>query len=296
MRANTFESAIYYLNQHWSIFPVFADSRTEFAKHPALRWQIYQTRPATHTELTAWYGTQNHMGIAIVTGNLSRLVVLDFDSPHLYDTFCAQHPHLAQSYTVNTKRGKHIYYSLIPTLHAPPTTHGTGVDFQSEGAYVVAPPTTINGFTYTVAKDLPTHKLIPADMALIRTFIQSSRAHAPKISRQTEKTPLSPTMTIDRLQQLYLESIQMGRNNALFWVSCLARDYGISQTHLTNQLATIHASRPTPTHHHHETHATRVKEACATIASAYSRPARPIKPYNPLTPQLPNRLREAMLQ
>jgi hypothetical protein len=293
---NTFEHSIHYLNEHWSIFPVFAEIRPEFAKHPAVRWQIYQTRPPHKSELEGWFITNGLTGIAIVTGNLSRLVVLDFDSPQLYDEFCAKHPHLAQSYTVNTKRGKHIYYSLIPTLHAPPTIHGAGIDLQSEGAYVVAPPTTIAGFTYTVAKQAPLHQLIPAEVALIQAYIKINRIQQPtKPILPTITT--QPYMTLERLERLYLDSLHMGRNNALFWVSCLARDYGISQAQFTAQLVNTHASRPaTNRQHHHETHATRIKEAQTTIASAYSHPPRPIKPHNPLTPQLPNCLREAMLQ
>ena len=67
---NTFEQSIHYLNQHWSIFPVFAEIRPEFAKHPAVRWQIYQTRPPHKSELEGWFITNGFTGIAIVTGIL----------------------------------------------------------------------------------------------------------------------------------------------------------------------------------------------------------------------------------
>lgn len=291
---------ISYFNRNWSIFPVYADQRPEFAKHPAVRWADYQTRVATLSEINRWYHVQNLSGIAIVTGNLSRLIVLDFDSMDVYDTFCSQYPKLANSYTVNTRRGKHIYYTLIPSLKVPPTAHGNGVDLQSEGAYVVAPPTTINGFTYTIAQDLPLHTLIPAEIAIIQRFIQASKSG--KIASPTiPPTSASPTMpdhhiTVDHIQRLYLEALDLGRNNALFWVSCLARDYGIAQSELTRAITNLHASRPTPIGHRTETHASRVREAHNTIASAYSRPPRPIKAYQPVTAQLPNRLREIMLQ
>ncbi len=288
-----------YFNRNWSIFPVYADQRPEFAKHPAVRWAEYQIRVATLSEINRWYHEQNLSGIAIVTGNLSRLLVLDFDSIDVYNTFCNQYPKLAHSYTVNTRRGKHIYYTLIPSLKVPPTMRGNGVDLQAEGAYVVAPPTTINGFTYTIAKDLPLHTLIPAEIALIQRFIQSSK-------HGTVAKPLTPTsatlttpdhhITVDHIQRLYLESLTIGRNNALFWVSCLARDYGISQSELTRAMVNLHASRPTPAGHRPETHASRTREAYNTIASAYSRPPRPIKPYQPVTAQVPNHLREIMLQ
>ena len=298
-RIDTF--IISYFNRTWSIFPVYADQRSEFAKHPAVRWADYQTRVATLSEINRWYHVQNLSGIAIVTGNLSRLIVLDFDSMDVYDTFCSQYPKLANSYTVNTRRGKHIYYTLIPSLKVPPTTHGNGIDLQAEGAYVVAPPTTINGFTYTIAKDLPLHTLIPAEIAIIQRFIQSSKSGkvvSPKPIPTASATVTTPNhhITVDHIQRLYLESLDLGRNNALFWVSCLARDYGISQTELTRAIVNLHASRPTPIGHRSETHASRMREAHNTIASAYSRPPRPIKAYQPVTAQLPNRLREIMLQ
>lgn len=292
---------IYYLNRNWSIFPVYADQRPTFAKQPAVRWAEYQNRVATLSEIHGWYNVQKLSGVAIVTGNLSRLVVLDFDSIDTYDAFCLQYPHLAHSYTVNTRRGKHIYYTLIPTLKAPPTMRGVNVDLQSEGAYVVAPPTTIDGFTYTIDKDLPLHQLIPANVAQIQHFIQSAKS----ITTQSPSTPVpaTPTLTppdhritIPHVQRLYLDSLVMGRNNALFWVSCLARDYGIPQPELITAMLNLHASQPTPAGHRRETYAGRLREARATIASAYSHPPRPIKPYQPVTPQLPNRLREIMLQ
>jgi len=275
---------------------VYADTRPEFAKHPAVRWQIYQTRPPSKSEIDGWFITGNYTGIAIVTGNISRLVVLDFDSPDLYTDFCATYPHLAKSYTVNTRRGKHIYYSLIPSLQVPPTIHGDGIDLQSEGAYVIAPPTTIQGFTYTVDLDIPLHRLIPADIAIIQAYVRQKKASISPKSKTIASPPPAHAMSIDQLERIYLESLTMGRNNALFWVSCLARDYGISQTSFANQLVNTHASQPTPNHHHHETFISRQREARATIASAYSHPPRPIKPHNRLAPQLPNRLREIMLQ
>lgn len=293
---------ISYLNRNWSIFPVYADQRPTFAKQPAVRWAEYQNRVATLSEINGWYNVQKLSGIAIVTGNLSRLVVLDFDSIDTYDAFCLQFPRLAHSYTVNTRRGKHIYYTLIPTLKAPPTMRGANVDLQSEGAYVVAPPTTIDGFTYTIAKDLPLHQLIPADIAHIQRFIQSAKSiitpsddHAP-VSSTPAVTPAHHHINVSYIQRRYLDALDMGRNNALFWVSCLARDYGIPQAELLTAMLNLHASRPTPATHRRETFAGRLREARATIASAYSRPPRPIKTNQPVTPQLPNRLREIMLQ
>lgn len=291
------DTVISYLKRNWSIFPVFGDQRPEFAKYPAVRWSEYQRRPPFVEEINRWYIAQKLTGVAVVTGEVSRLVVLDFDSIDLYNTFCSEYPTLAHSYTVNTRRGKHIYYGLIPTLKVPPTMHGTGIDLQAEGAYVVAPPTTVDGFTYNVARDLPLHTLLPFEIAIIQNFIQSPKRKVTIPSKRPSQ-PTAPNhhITINHIQQLYRDTLNIGRNNALFWVSCLARDYGFTQAEVDNAMIILHANQPTPPNHPPETYASRTREARNTIASAYSRLPRPIKPYQPITPQLPNALREMLLE
>ena len=65
--------ALYYLHRVWSIIPVGKDKR------PLIEWKKYQSRFTTEEEIKTWFSKSNVMGVAIITGSLSKLVVLDIE-------------------------------------------------------------------------------------------------------------------------------------------------------------------------------------------------------------------------
>ena len=88
-------------------------------------------------------------GLGIVTGRVSKLVVLDFDSETIFNDFKAQYPDLLETHTVRSAgRGlPHLYFKLPDHLHLD-SQKGQGIDLLSDGRYVVAPPTIINDQPY----------------------------------------------------------------------------------------------------------------------------------------------------
>lgn len=70
-------AALRYLEHGWSVIPIAAAD-----KRPLVGWRAFQTRLASAAELSAWFQGWPTANVAIVTGAVSGLVVLDIDPAH----------------------------------------------------------------------------------------------------------------------------------------------------------------------------------------------------------------------
>ena len=139
-------------NRGLSLIPV-AGKRSQDkdgAKRPLVNWQEYQSKIASIEEITSWLKLYPNCDIGVVTGPISKLFVLDIDGAD--GELSLNGYKLPQSWTVKTKRGKHIYFRWTPTLDNKVTTKAgilPGIDVRGEGGYVVTPPSAgYNGTPY----------------------------------------------------------------------------------------------------------------------------------------------------
>ncbi len=121
-------------------------------KKPLVPWQAYRRRQPDNAEFGDWFlMDDNPKNIAIVCGKISgNLVVLDFDDELLFRGFESfwnethEKPLNEMTPVVQSGgRGYHVYLRVqnLPCLHHPSGNARTEVpDVQSEGGYVVAPP------------------------------------------------------------------------------------------------------------------------------------------------------------
>ncbi len=132
-------------------------------KHPGLaEWKQYQKTHPSEEKIREWQSKNLLTNIGVVCGAVSdNLIVLDFDGSGGYPAFAATFPRLAETFTVATGGGvgKHIYLQvdqLPPTTKAMNTPIGN-IELRSDGAYVVAPPSTHpqTQQSYRVEKSLP---------------------------------------------------------------------------------------------------------------------------------------------
>ena len=73
-RNEVLEQALRYLNHGFSVIPVGRD------KKPLLSsWAEYQKRKPTEAEVREWWFKYEPVGVAIITGQISGLVVLDVE-------------------------------------------------------------------------------------------------------------------------------------------------------------------------------------------------------------------------
>ena len=164
------EMAIDYLYRGFSVIPVAG-------KEPLVRWKRYQTSRATELELADWYKSHPGCGIAIVTGSLSNLVVVDIDGDleagmRLLADAGVEVPETTR---VRSAHGYHLWFRHPgPPVQGPQKlligADGTVIDIRGDGNYIVAPPSLHpDGTRYAFEHEVPELPELPSQLyALIR--------------------------------------------------------------------------------------------------------------------------------
>lgn len=124
----------------WSIVPIAPRK-----KRPLIAWTEYQQRQASDAEIQTWFERWPDANLAVVTGQISDIVVLDIDPGHKGDVSIVN---LEQRYgtlpeTVEAKSGgggRHVYFR-----HPGGAIHNRvgiapGIDFRGDGGLIVVPP------------------------------------------------------------------------------------------------------------------------------------------------------------
>lgn len=302
-----------YLSLGYSVIPVWGEADPARPKVAGVEWGLYQRRRPTPSEIHKWFLEDAFGGLAIVTGSISRLAVLDFDTQEGFREFSAQCPDLVERQVIQTRRGYHIYFHLPPHLYLA-SRKGQGIDLLVDGRYVVARPTCIEGHAYKLIRGGQPKPLTQFDIDSINRFLGNMASvlapPAPKREftafsfdssgiQQSRRQPQTPLESAYELQSSYRQLIEKGsgRNNALFQVSLKARDNGHSIDMVLAALAHLHVFQPNAPLHHPETPAQRYLEAKRTVQSAFSRPPRLSRQARATDGrQLPNSVREQLFK
>jgi putative DNA primase/helicase len=153
------ELALKYLEKGFSVFPIkriIGDDKE--SKKPAITWKKFQTQMPSEEEVREWFSPDNpEMNIAIVTGKISNIVAIDFDSEESIEW--GRRNGFFETLVVKTSKGYHCLF-LYPEQGIHNFQGGTGalkdIDIRGEGGYIVAPPSLHgSGITYKweAAKD-----------------------------------------------------------------------------------------------------------------------------------------------
>lgn len=79
--------------------------------------------------------------VAILTGKVSGITVVDFDEMESYRACCERVPELEYYYTVRTKNGVHVYFTYQEGLVNDSDCFTLpGIDIRNDGGCIVAPP------------------------------------------------------------------------------------------------------------------------------------------------------------
>jgi hypothetical protein len=132
------EAALKYVEMGYSIIPVGQDKR------PLLKWEPYQKTRADEKQVREWASKWPEMNIAIVTGAISGLTVIDCDSQEAIEAFKGMVWNTFYTPMQDTPRGGRHYvckYAEGVTNKAAVIEH---MDVRSEGGYILAAPS-VNG-------------------------------------------------------------------------------------------------------------------------------------------------------
>jgi hypothetical protein len=133
-------AAVAYASRGWSVIPIEG-----CGKRPMVEWDEFQRRIAAATEIGDWFWRWPHANVAIVTGAISHLVVLDIDAQHGGEDSLADleeiHGCLPSTIEAATgSGGRHLYFVHPGGLVRNRVALLPGIDVRGDGGYVVAPP------------------------------------------------------------------------------------------------------------------------------------------------------------
>ena len=138
------DAAIEYLELGWPVIPINPTS-----KKPYISWKRFQVRRPTEGEVEQWFRDWPDARLAVVTGELSGICIVDCDSAEAHKF--AIEEGLSSPVRVTTKRGVHHYFEHPkdgkrrgPRVGG--NSRGTdwpkfdGIDFRGDGSYALLPP------------------------------------------------------------------------------------------------------------------------------------------------------------
>jgi len=138
--SETERTALAYAARGWSV--VIVESR---GKRPLVRWEEFQRRRPGADELRTWFRRHPDANLAIVTGAVSGLAVLDVDPRHGGIASLArwERDHGALPHTVEVQTGgggRHLYFAHPGSELRNRVGLAPGLDLRGDGGLVVAPP------------------------------------------------------------------------------------------------------------------------------------------------------------
>jgi Bifunctional DNA primase/polymerase, N-terminal len=214
-------------------------------KVPLVAWKEFQTRLPTDDEITRLFSGAP-MNLAIVTGAISDVVVIDADDPQAL-RWCTTHLPYTPRQT-QTSKGFHLWYRH-PGVHVPnrariATRDGRlAIDVRGDGGYVIAPGSMhASGTTYREAGDWT----VPRE--------QLPRFWPGWLQRPQRQSPINNLPrpignVIDRARR-YLAAIPppvigYGSDNATLYAACrLVRGFGLTTSDAEALLLAWAGGRP----------------------------------------------------
>lgn len=140
------DAALKYAEMGLSVIPIKAKDKTP---PPGFLWKPYQERIATEEEIRQWFQRWPDANLAIVTGNVSGIFALDFDSGDAINTWEAKFEDLPQTLHYKTGRGYQYLFTFDSYGEGNKTAIMEQVDIRGEGGYTIVPPSIHpNGNTY----------------------------------------------------------------------------------------------------------------------------------------------------
>jgi len=249
-----------YLARGWSCFPV-----QHAGKRPMFSWERYQSAPPSDVEIASWCEEYNRANVAIATGEVSGLVVIDVDSAAGLEAL-AKFGRLPETPCVKTGHGWHYYFKHPGFKQGNKAGMIEGVDVRGDGGYVIAPPSVHEtGVVYEWAVTPDAAPLADLPEWLIR-LMRPPVAPPPGPAAQPGRRERDDGSKW--LEDALGKASQGTRDEWAFWLACQLRDNGLSYSEAENVLRAYAARVMQGTDPYTE------REALTKVRSAFNKPAR----------------------
>lgn len=151
---NLVEAGQYYLKRGLSVIPFRKDKSGSCLS----KWKPYQEHHAAPEDIKGWFEKRfSDQYIAIVTGQISKILVVDCDTQEAYEQICEHLPESLITPICKSPHGYHIYFKYRKGLVS--RRYCQDVDVKTDGGCICAPPSMNgNGLGYLWLKGLSIEK------------------------------------------------------------------------------------------------------------------------------------------
>lgn len=145
------QSALEYYDQGLNILPLFSNSKDislsnhlmpEYVNQLGEKkrgWGAYKNKRPEREKIEEWFNQMGVTGIALVTGEVSGLTVVDVDSYKGVKDFSLTSEVVAST----PSGGTHLYFQHNPDIGQKGYVEGVNIEIKGTGGYVVAPPSRV---------------------------------------------------------------------------------------------------------------------------------------------------------
>lgn len=212
-------AALEYRGYGWSVIPLSG-------KRPAVTsWKEYQQEMASGNEVESWWYRARHVpsGVGIVTGRVSRLVVVDCDTTEDVAYWKRYHPE-SPLVVVTGRGGRHFYYQYPDGLDVRSSQGvlGRRIDIRGEGGYATAPPSLHENGRWYEWEACDITKALPVfEPGWVRCESEESRMHDIPESQAVRNA-------VAYIRRITAVSGKRGHNST-FRAACKLRDAGLTE-------------------------------------------------------------------
>jgi Bifunctional DNA primase/polymerase, N-terminal len=220
------DAALAYCEAGWSVIPARATG-----KRALVPWKCWQQTAPDPTQLAIWWRRWPRANVAVITGWVSGVIVVDVDPAHGgFDTLAAleaAHGRLPHAAVVETPSGGRHLYLAHPGGRIPNSAGqlGPGLDVRGDGGLALLPPSRRHGAAYRWV-GLGGPATVPAMPAawveLLRPPVPPERS-TPQRGARPSGHPRDLARMHGLLDQL-AQAPQGERNNRLHWCACRLRE------------------------------------------------------------------------
>ena len=235
------KAGLWYSKHGYSVIPILPAKKDakgkDENKRPPIPWAPYQKQIADEKEIRGWFENSPDSRLAIITGKISDLTIIDCDSVKAIKQMEDLLPgELHLPVAVSPRGGRHYYFRHIPEI---PNKAGleTDLDARSEGGYIIAPPSHgLNGKAYRWLKGCGLHEAAPASLvgglkdSLLKVFTLYIRENV-----GTKMGPQMPTLPTNA----NIDFNEGGRDEALFHLANYLVKAGMPESEIQIYLSVI---------------------------------------------------------
>ena len=191
-----------YAERGFSMIPLRPNSKT-----PQIKWKRNQRERESKDSVLEWIEKGSNLGI--VTGEISRLVVVDVDDIAQLSELQKRFSEIKQTSRVKTPRGYHFYFECKESFQTKYNfLHLNSIEARGDGCYVVAPQSVVKGNLYDF--EVPLSEIIPLPDFLIQPVKKAVKTNVSQL-------PAYHRRNVDCIKQILETELEKGfRDKAFF--------------------------------------------------------------------------------